>query len=168
MTAWTDERIELLKKLWSYGWSASGIRDALGQTSRNAVIGKLYRLGLTRRVQASSQPKPAKPRKPRPKRGPIALNGHVGYASIKTSSIVPSLPPERTEDIPVDQRCSLMDLDDSPWNPQKCRWPIGTPGKEGFAFCGGKVSKRVWGTKFKPIPCPYCDEHADRASRKAA
>lgn len=167
--SWTDERVELLKKLWAGGMSATKIADELGATSRNSVIGKVHRLKLeSRYVKPQAAPPPAKLPKP-PKPGPIALNGHVGYASMTRNPIVPSLPPQRVEDkdIPIDQRCTLMDLDDSPWNPQKCRWPLGTPGKEGFAFCGGKVSQRDWGSKFKPTRCPYCDEHADRATGKS-
>ncbi|MEM0907525.1 MAG: GcrA family cell cycle regulator, partial [Pseudomonadota bacterium] len=44
--SWTDERIEELRKLWADGLSASQIADSLGGVSRNAVIGKIHRLGL--------------------------------------------------------------------------------------------------------------------------
>lgn len=47
--SWTDERIETLKKLWSEGKSASEIADVLGDVTRNAVIGKAHRLGLSGR-----------------------------------------------------------------------------------------------------------------------
>src|SRR3954453_18214202 len=44
---WTEERIELLTKLWSEGLSASQIAAELGgDVSRNAVLGKAHRLGL--------------------------------------------------------------------------------------------------------------------------
>lgn len=177
MTAWTDERVGLLKTLWAEGMSASDIGDAISATSRNSVIGKARRLGLESRnnkgsgdrtatAYATGNYRPAKkPRKP-PKPGPIALNAHVGYASLKTGNpIVPSLPPERVEDkdIPVAQRCTIMGL-----TLDTCRWPIGTPGESGFAFCGGEISKRPWGPKTNPVSCPYCDAHADRAVRKAA
>lgn len=46
MTPWTDERVELLKRLWGAGMSANEIGRKLGGTSRNAIIGKLSRLGL--------------------------------------------------------------------------------------------------------------------------
>lgn len=153
MTVWTNERVELLTKLWAEGMSSSNIRDEIGASSRNSVIGKAKRLGLAGRVQASSQPK--NPRKPRPKPGPIALNGHVGYASTKTSSIVPSLPPERTEDkdIPMDQRCTIMDLGEG-----ICRWPVGEPGTPEFFFCGGKTLEGL----------VYCGYHARIAYKPAA
>ena len=47
---WTDERVELLKKLWNEGLSASQIAGRLGGVTRNAVIGKVHRLGLSGRV----------------------------------------------------------------------------------------------------------------------
>lgn len=46
---WTDERTELVKKLWSEGLSAKKIANKLGNVTRNAVIGKVHRLGLQRR-----------------------------------------------------------------------------------------------------------------------
>src|SRR5512134_1496608 len=48
--AWTDERVELLKKLWAEGLSASQIASRLGGVTRNAVIGKVHRLGLSGRA----------------------------------------------------------------------------------------------------------------------
>ncbi len=52
--AWTDERIDQLKKLWEKGNTASQIAEELGGVSRNAVIGKAHRLGL------KSRPSPVK------------------------------------------------------------------------------------------------------------
>jgi GcrA cell cycle regulator len=52
--AWTDERIEQLKRLWENGMTASQIAEELGGVSRNAVIGKAHRLGL------QSRPSPVK------------------------------------------------------------------------------------------------------------
>src|SRR5690606_31237802 len=58
---WTDERVEMLKKLWSEGLSASQIASQLGGVSRNAVIGKVHRLKLSARGRASSaQPRAKK------------------------------------------------------------------------------------------------------------
>src|SRR5829696_7819780 len=63
-TMWTDERVELLKKLWADGLSASQIAAELGGVTRNAVIGKVHRLGLSGRAKSpsSSAPRPRKPR----------------------------------------------------------------------------------------------------------
>ncbi|HVV14904.1 MAG TPA: GcrA family cell cycle regulator [Candidatus Paceibacterota bacterium] len=60
---WTDERIELLKKLWSEGFSKSQIAAQLGGVTANAVIGKIHRLNLSGRPKPA--PSQARPRKPR-------------------------------------------------------------------------------------------------------
>lgn len=82
--SWTDERVELLKKMWSEGQSASQIAKELGGVTRNAVIGKVHRLGLSNRTgpgnggaaqpaasaagakpaKETAEAKPAKPAKP--------------------------------------------------------------------------------------------------------
>ncbi|GLR78041.1 global cell cycle regulator GcrA-like protein [Azospirillum oryzae] len=62
--SWTDERIQQLKDLWSQGLSASEIADILGDITRNAVIGKAHRLGL------SGRPSPIKKK---PTRGATIL-----------------------------------------------------------------------------------------------
>src|SRR6478672_10898235 len=61
---WTDDRVELLKRLWAEGLSASQIAGELGGITRNAVIGKVHRLGLSGRAKSpsSSVPRPRKPR----------------------------------------------------------------------------------------------------------
>ena len=72
--SWTDERVETLKKMWGEGQSASQIAKELGGVTRNAVIGKVHRLGLSNRVGAvpepAAKPKPAeaapKPAEARP------------------------------------------------------------------------------------------------------
>src|SRR5580704_12581112 len=65
---WTEERVELLKKLWLEGLSASQIAKQLGGVTRNAVIGKVHRLGLSGRATPSQPSRPTfkAPRPPRP------------------------------------------------------------------------------------------------------
>ena len=65
---WTDDRVELLKKLWNDGLSASQIANELGQVTRNAVIGKVHRLGLSGRAKApaSTAPRARKPTRAAP------------------------------------------------------------------------------------------------------
>ena len=57
--SWTDERVETLKKMWNEGQSASQIAKELGGVTRNAVIGKVHRLGLSNRTGVAPQPAPA-------------------------------------------------------------------------------------------------------------
>ncbi len=66
--SWTDERVETLKRMWAEGQSASQIAKELGGVTRNAVIGKVHRLGLSNRVggkdedEAAPAAAPAAPR----------------------------------------------------------------------------------------------------------
>ncbi|MEJ6392422.1 GcrA family cell cycle regulator [Gymnodinialimonas sp. 2305UL16-5] len=59
--SWTDERVELLKKMWGEGQSASQIAKELGGVTRNAVIGKVHRLGLSNRSGGGGTSAPSKP-----------------------------------------------------------------------------------------------------------
>ncbi|WP_370312310.1 GcrA family cell cycle regulator [Sagittula sp.] len=76
--SWTDERVEMLKKMWSEGQSASQIAKELGGVTRNAVIGKVHRLGLSNRAGSAPAPAEAKPEakpqaaKPKPAPKPAA------------------------------------------------------------------------------------------------
>jgi GcrA cell cycle regulator len=54
--SWTDERVETLKRMWTEGQSASQIAKELGGVTRNAVIGKVHRLGLSNRVGGPGMP----------------------------------------------------------------------------------------------------------------
>jgi GcrA cell cycle regulator len=145
---WTEERVELLKKLWTDGLSASQIAAELGGITRNAVIGKVHRLGLSGRAKSpsSTAPRPRKPRAPghmmrlaRP-----AMRGNTALAPMYEADI--DSEPEQIENIiPLGQRCTLLEL-----NEDKCRWPIGDPGTSEFFFCGGA-----------PVDgAPYCGYHA--------
>ncbi|MFP5479434.1 MAG: GcrA family cell cycle regulator [Alphaproteobacteria bacterium] len=59
--SWTDERVETLKRMWSEGQSASQIAKELGGVTRNAVIGKVHRLGLSNRVGGKEEEEEAAP-----------------------------------------------------------------------------------------------------------
>jgi GcrA cell cycle regulator len=76
--SWTDERVETLKKMWAEGQSASQIAKELGGVTRNAVIGKVHRLGLSNRVSGAEDaaetaaPAPAAAAAPRAEATPRA------------------------------------------------------------------------------------------------
>ena len=74
--SWTDERVELLKKLWADGLSASQIAGELGGITRNAVIGKVHRLGLSGRAKSPSSSAP------RPRKARSAFAHAAGVASV--------------------------------------------------------------------------------------
>jgi len=139
---WTDERVETLKKLWLDGLSASQIAKQLGQgVTRNAVIGKVHRLGLSGRAAPS---KPARPafRAPRPARPAVAAT--------PVQRRLVSERPAHVEPAPVYVRdeqpgtATVLTL-----GAHMCKWPIGDPSDTGFTFCGRRASDRA-----------YCVEHA--------
>lgn len=69
--SWTDERVETLKRMWAEGQSASQIAKELGGVTRNAVIGKVHRLGLSNRNEDEAAPVAAAPApEPRPEPKP--------------------------------------------------------------------------------------------------
>ena len=67
--SWTDERVEILTKMWAEGNSASQIAKELGGVTRNAVIGKVHRLGLSNRTTTSASSKSESKTKSTPKSG---------------------------------------------------------------------------------------------------
>jgi len=149
--SWTDERVALLTKLWADGLSASQIAAELGGITRNAVIGKVHRLGLSGRAKSpSASPRPRKPR----------TSGHmmrVSRPSIRGNTALaydyaPEPEPELIE-IPLEQRKTLLQL-----NEATCHWPVGDPGSPDFFFCGGPS---VDGQ-------PYCTHHCRMAFQPAS
>ena len=149
LQTWTDERVELLKKLWADGLSASQIAGELGGITRNAVIGKVHRLGLSGRAKApsSSVPRQRKPRAPSMFRAPRPMmRGNTALAHMPAYDYEPEPELQPIENIiPIGQRCTLLELND-----EKCHWPIGDPGQPDFFFCGGKTTSGI----------PYCGYHA--------
>lgn len=151
--SWNDERVELLKKLWSEGLSASQIASELGEVTRNAVIGKVHRLGLSGRAKAA--PAPVRPRtkasrpegqEARPHRPATIGNTALAQEPEEAPEEAPAPAPETTATVlPMAQRCTIMNLTES-----TCRWPMGEPGTESFHFCGGKSNPGM----------PYCAHHA--------
>jgi len=145
MTAgWTEDRVGALKKLWLEGQSASQIAKQLGGgVTRNAVIGKVHRLGLSGRA-APSQPARTTFRAARPR--PAAPAQPSAPRRIETAQLRPNVPvpptPERPPEMPG--TATVMTL-----GAHMCKWPIGDPSSREFSFCGRRASEGV-----------YCIEHA--------
>jgi GcrA cell cycle regulator len=151
--SWTDERVEQLKKLWSDGLSASQIAAELGGITRNAVIGKVHRLGLSGRAKSasSSSPRPRKPRSPMMRIGRTSIRGNTALAH--AYEIEAEATPELIENIiPIGQRRTILELTEL-----TCRWPIGDPGSTEFFFCGGNTITGL----------PYCGYHSRVAYQPA-
>ena len=114
--AWTDDRVDKLKALWKKGLSASQIAEELGENiTRNAVIGKAHRLGLSSRPSPVKKPAQSKPRK----------------APVKKAAPVAPAPAPEPEDKP--DKITILELTD-----RICKWPLGHPGEDDFQFCGRK------------------------------
>jgi GcrA cell cycle regulator len=152
--SWTDERVEALKRLWAEGHSASRIAAELGSVTRNAVIGKVHRLGLSGRAKPASAAA-ARPRKPRAAahmlRVSRSLRGNTALAQAYELEL--EREPEPIDNvIPLGQRRSLLELTEN-----TCRWPIGDPGTPEFFFCGGPAITSL----------PYCAYHSRLAYQPA-
>jgi GcrA cell cycle regulator len=95
--SWTDERVETLKKMWAEGQSASQIAKELGGVTRNAVIGKVHRLGLSNRVGGGStdteEPEVAAAPPPRAEQAPKPVQPEA--AAPRTAPERPAPAPER-------------------------------------------------------------------------
>ena len=113
--SWTHERIEHLKKLWEAGHTASNIAKELGGITRNAVIGKAHRLGLSGRMKSKS--KVSSVSIVRRKKMPANRNSKI--IELTTSVSEPMNP------------ISFAGIKDG-----LCRWPLGEPEDLDFKFCG--------------------------------
>ena len=132
--SWTSEKVEKLKALWSKGHTASQIAEMLGDTTRNAVIGKAHRLNLEARAPSkqSSLPKSRENRQII-KRSPAPMSRKAKFQSILLDKNFEAENPK-----------SLEELTET-----TCKWPIGHPNEEKFYFCGRKPEGDF----------PYCKLH---------
>ncbi|ETR78886.1 GcrA cell cycle regulator [Afipia sp. P52-10] len=156
---WTEERITLLKEAWEAGrLSASEIAAELGGgVSRNAVIAKAHRLGLSGRHQGV---KPGSVREPRPPRQPGNRMVRVPRAPSRLAVALDQATEIEAgtdlqlsaEIIPFTQRKTLVEL-----TTETCHWPVGDPLQPDFHFCGGKTLSGV----------SYCAHHTRIAYQRS-
>lgn len=154
---WSDDRVEQLKKLWEAGLSASQIAAELGNVTRNAVIGKVHRLGLSGRAKspATAAPRQRKAVRPAPQMMRVArpvARGNTALAQVFEVE-VDADPVTFDNVVPMNQRLSLLEL-----NEATCHWPVGDPSSPDFFFCGGKALSGL----------PYCAQHSRVAYQPAA
>jgi GcrA cell cycle regulator len=173
--SWTDERVETLKKMWTEGQSASQIAKELGGVTRNAVIGKVHRLGLSNRADEGEDIVPevariepvkpvtpprveavkVEPVKPMPKMEPAPLAPiPMRKAIIPAGQPLPPQPsaneisPEALASVrEVEKRAMRLSLMDL--TERTCKWPIGDPATPEFWFCGLPSQPGK----------PYCEAH---------
>lgn len=149
--SWSDERIDRLKKLWMDGLSASQIASDLGGVTRNAVIGKVHRLGLSGRAKSNAATMVRSRKAARVARGgtvaaaiPVA-RGNLALATVVEAVAESRLKPQAEVVIAISRRISIMEIREG-----LCRWPLGDPLQAEFAFCGADCSSGK----------VYCTQHA--------
>jgi len=174
--SWTDERVETLKKMWAEGQSASQIAKELGGVTRNAVIGKVHRLGLSNRSGAGAAP--AKPAKPEAKAKPAvkAKAKPAAKPEAEPPAAEPAAPPPRSTNLrrqimpagqplppqpsaneispealakvgEIEKKAKKLSLMEL--TERTCKWPIGDPATDEFWFCGLATQAGK----------PYCEAH---------
>ena len=179
---WTDERVELLKKLWSEGLSASQIAAQLGGVSRNAVIGKVHRLKLSGRGKTTT----AAPRSKKPAPAPVAaprstssagtgssMGSSMSSGSSSASHASPRVTMMRSSGGAALQAAVQVDTVAAPiirnnenvvvpisrhltllqLTERTCKWPVGDPLHDDFHFCGHESGEST----------PYCAYHSKLA-----
>ena len=133
---WTDERVEQLKQLWADGLSASQIARQLGGVTRNAVIGKVHRLGLAGRAT------PARAERPR-----MQVARRIARPRPQPIIQVPIIERDPVVD-EQGRKTTVLTISD-----RMCKWPIGDPSTTEFHFCGHPPK----------VNSPYCDAHSVKA-----
>ena len=129
--SWTPETVDLLKKLWGSGKTASQIAQIIGGVSRNAVIGKAHRLNLSAKIKTRSAVTNGKSLVTQE-----TTSKKSRKSKFKSLLLDKNFEPEKPK--------SLEDLTD-----ETCKWPIGHPNEEKFYFCGRKPEGEF----------PYCKLH---------
>ena len=137
---WTEERVALLQRLWGQGYSASQIANQLQGVTRNAVIGKIHRLG--KRPEGASRTHSARPAAVHPARRPSPVEAHRMVVSTQPAEWAVR-PFRRIAEEPGLATSTTLEAN-------MCRWPIGDPEEAGFSFCGRSAD----GAR------PYCQGHS--------
>jgi len=148
---WNEEKIQQMATMWAEGKTASHIAQCIGAASRNAVIGKLHRLGLSGNQPSRKDRAPPRNRPPLSTKRTKRAEPRKPKASAKLHLLAEPLPPAAETDIP---RVSMDDSTD-----KVCKWvcadfkDMTTP-----MYCGCAVTDGL----------PYCEHHARRAYRADA
>ncbi len=155
---WTDQRIEQLRKFWLQGLSASQIAKALGDISRNAVIGKAHRLGLVSRPSPIKRTQSTATQSPRPRSASRRNVASRPAAPGKQDNLIASIPAEAPASAQPQPEIQAQQAE-TPRAPaltakahggtKTCSWPVGDPKQPGFQFCGETSEPGR----------PYCEKH---------
>lgn len=155
--SWTDDRVDTLRKLWTEGLSASQIAAELGGVTRNAVIGKVHRLGLSGRAKSSSQSGGGRRKKATARPATFAKSAKQANGT-STGKTAGGAAPTRSQPVvdipePTAMMINLLQLTET-----TCKFPIGDPQEETFGFCGHKSRDGD----------PYCEYHCRLTYQPAA
>ena len=132
--SWTPERENKLRELWKKGHTASQIASLLGNTTRNAVIGKAHRLNLeARAISKKSAPKINTESNVNPELKSQRLGRKARFKALLLDKSFEQENPKKLEEL----------------TDETCRWPIGHPYEANFYFCGRKPMEKF----------PYCKLH---------
>ncbi len=152
VVTWTPERVEQLRTCVATGLSCSEIAAEIGVT-RNAVIGKIHRLGLSpsRPAPGSTPEDPARARRPRPSSQRQLLRLiFADRAAPDRATTTEVTNGAVTASVESPQPCSLLELAAC-----KCRWPVSNASATAFVFCGNEAVRGF----------AYCAGHARMAYR---
>jgi GcrA cell cycle regulator len=161
--SWTEEQVEQLRQAWMEGKSASQIASLLGQgLTRNAVIGKVHRLGLAGRAkppsavgtharppQAQQNERSAAP--PRAAAAPRMVRGATALAIQPQAVTEAEIQQIESVVVPMSVKVTIVELKEA-----MCRWPLGDPTSPEFRYCGSPTHVR-----------PYCAYHSGLAYQPA-
>lgn len=142
---WTRERTEILKKLWAEGLSASQIANRLGGVTRNAVIGRVHRIGLPGRAKSTRPKSRKRKRHHSPPSQPMPVPSGQSTAGAPSKKSYTTW--RRNEAV------TLIEL-----KPHHCRWPVGEMTGERQKFCGQQSEAGA----------PYCGHHDSIAYESAS
>lgn len=142
--SWTEQRTETFIKYFNDGMSFGLIEKKMSGVTRNALIGKAHRLGLSRNKKAPTQAIAHRERRPRVVLRAAPPVPHPNFSPVPVAPTPMPEPDVVDIAIPAEQRRTLMQLTDD-----TCRWPVGDPGTPEFFFCGAR-----------PLgESPYCAAH---------
>lgn len=147
MTFWTEERVTELRGHFDAGLSATEIACEIGGLTRNAVLGKLHRLGLTnQRPRIRQRARPNREGVRKPFRSPALECPPQPARAPATAAVAPKA---------IWKPCTIFDLTND-----RCRWSCAcAPADPSFHFCGGTGADLAAGK-------PYCDAHSRMAYRR--
>ena len=123
--SWTPKKESKLRELWGKGNTAGQIASIIGDVTRNAVIGKAYRLKLSEKFFSKNINTKQISQNPENVQQPERKTRRSKFKSLLLDK---SFEPENPK--------SLEELHD-----EICRWPIGHPNEPNFYFCGRKSMK---------------------------